>query len=95
MRTDRRSVMEGVPLQTGYPSLAFRDLAFAYPRSTVVGGTGTRVFDDFSWATPAGATVILGPNGAGKTTLLSRDSRNSPSAVTKNPRRRSVILPTV
>ncbi|MEX2136990.1 MAG: ATP-binding cassette domain-containing protein [Chloroflexota bacterium] len=54
-----------------YPSLAFTGLVFSYPRSTVLGGAGPRVFDEFSWATPAGATVILGPNGAGKTTLLS------------------------
>jgi ABC-type multidrug transport system ATPase subunit len=33
-------------------------------------GSGTRVFEDFSWEVPSGRTVLLGPNGAGKTTLL-------------------------
>lgn len=63
--------MAGAPLRTGNPSLTFTDLVFAYPRSTVFGGSGPRVFDRLSWGTPSGATVILGPNGAGKTTLLS------------------------
>ena len=63
--------MEGASVRTDSPSLTFSDLVFSYPRSTILGGTGPRVFDGFNWATPAGATVILGPNGAGKTTLLS------------------------
>jgi ABC-2 type transport system ATP-binding protein len=63
--------MEGAPLRTEHPGLTFTDLVFAYPRSAVFGGAGSRVFDGFTWAIPDGATVILGPNGAGKTTLLS------------------------
>src|SRR3990170_529244 len=53
------------------PSLTFSTLAFAYPRSPILGGAGPRVFEGFNWSAPTGATVILGPNGAGKTTLLS------------------------
>jgi ABC-2 type transport system ATP-binding protein len=53
------------------PSLHFTDLRFSYPPSGILGGSGTAVFEHFSWETPDGGTVILGPNGAGKTTLLS------------------------
>jgi ABC-2 type transport system ATP-binding protein len=63
--------MEGAPPLTEQPSLDFRDLAFAYPRSSIFGGAGPRIFEAFNWSAPTGATVILGPNGAGKTTLLS------------------------
>ncbi|MEO8247375.1 MAG: ATP-binding cassette domain-containing protein [Chloroflexota bacterium] len=63
--------MDGAPFVPGQLGLSFRDLTFAYPRSTVMGGVGAGVFESFNWSAPPGATVILGPNGAGKTTLLS------------------------
>lgn len=63
--------MEGPALRTDPAGLTFSDVVFWYPRSSVFGGIGPRIFNGFNWSVPPGATVILGPNGAGKTTLLS------------------------
>jgi NitT/TauT family transport system ATP-binding protein len=47
------------------PLLNLRDLSFAYP------GSGTAIFQNFSWRTKRGETwAIIGGSGCGKSTLL-------------------------
>lgn len=57
--------------EVSLPTLSFIDVVFAYPGSRLLRNAPVSVFDEFSWQTPEGRTVVLGPNGAGKTTLLS------------------------